>query len=278
MSRKIAIRILSDVHLEGINQLPKTLYPFITPHYKYARYKNVIALLGDIGYPHENIYKTFINTLALNYDHVFVLNGNHEYYNYKTNNKYTIKDVDMMTQEVCSKKNNTTFLQNNSHKYENILFSGSTFWSQITTNYKHLEKYHSDYKYISINDIYNKDEVRQLQIKDTNYMNMMSRCYFNDILQKHKKEKHVIFTHYSPFFNSIITPTADPKYNNKLNTEAYHNNMHNFISYNSNIELWGFGHTHYTTKFKYQDTTFWANQICNINIPKANEEEIFIYE
>lgn len=63
------LQILSDLHLE------------FSPNFYLPKTGNVIALLGDIGYPKSLIYREFITKLSKDYEHVLLITGNHEYYN-----------------------------------------------------------------------------------------------------------------------------------------------------------------------------------------------------
>ncbi len=67
----VLLQILSDIHIEFSNarqRLPAI--PVLAP---------ILALCGDIGYPHKDSYKDFIYEKAKEYELVFVIAGNHEY-------------------------------------------------------------------------------------------------------------------------------------------------------------------------------------------------------
>lgn len=67
----VRLQILSDIHLEftgTINRLPNI--PVLAP---------ILALVGDIGYPHKESYKDFIHQKSNEYELVLVIAGNHEY-------------------------------------------------------------------------------------------------------------------------------------------------------------------------------------------------------
>src|SRR5688572_28243834 len=74
VKRACRIQIVSDIHLEFRS---KANMPII------KRHAENLALLGDIGKPFCTSYASFIGEQAETFDHIFVVMGNHEYYNAK---------------------------------------------------------------------------------------------------------------------------------------------------------------------------------------------------
>lgn len=66
------LQIASDLHLEFGQHVN------ITPH------APLLALLGDIGAPFQPHYADFLSTQSKQFEQVFVLLGNHEYYGRRT--------------------------------------------------------------------------------------------------------------------------------------------------------------------------------------------------
>ena len=76
------LQIVSDIHLEFYSQN----FPVIEKH------AGNVALLGDIGKPFTYVYERFLFQQSETFDHVFVILGNHEYYNAnKTMDKIILK-------------------------------------------------------------------------------------------------------------------------------------------------------------------------------------------
>ena len=71
------IRYFSDLHLEFIkdNQLKQFIRQI--PSGK----DEICILAGDIGNPYEQHYDTFIQFISQHFKKIFVIAGNHEYYN-----------------------------------------------------------------------------------------------------------------------------------------------------------------------------------------------------
>lgn len=118
-----SIRIISDLHLERpwrINQY--------NIHVKKSVQTKYIALLGDIGDPKQKSYKNFLFEQADNYEKVFVIAGNHEYY-FKT-----IEHANQMIDDICSTRSNLVFMNDKKVVHENINFIGTTLWSNLSAN------------------------------------------------------------------------------------------------------------------------------------------------
>src|ERR1700761_2411214 len=112
------LQYISDIHLEHRNT-----FPIIPP------VGNYLALLGDIGNPFKKNYIDFINYTSKNWDKIFLISGNHEYWQ----ERYTISEVDKEIENIVSKFDNVYFLNKKSHYNNGYLFVGTTLWSKIYT-------------------------------------------------------------------------------------------------------------------------------------------------
>ncbi len=121
------LQIISDIHLEfyhptkGLDYVVNQL-GIIGPN---------IALVGDIGYPTTEIYKDFIKYVSGKCEHVFLIAGNHEYYN-STND---MSEIEKLIQTIADLYDNVYYLQNNSIIIDRIKFIGSTLWTHIEEKY-----------------------------------------------------------------------------------------------------------------------------------------------
>ena len=111
---------LSDVHLEF---RAKASFPTV------RRIADNLALLGDIGKPFHNSYAQFIEEQAQTFDNVFVVMGNHEYYN-------SSKTVDVIldkARQICFKLKNVHLLERDTFDFEHndVTVLGCTLWSPI---------------------------------------------------------------------------------------------------------------------------------------------------
>jgi hypothetical protein len=66
----VLLQYLSDVHLEFRQKLPR-----VVPK------GDILILAGDIGYPFSGLYEEFLRKMTHSFKKVFLVVGNHEYYN-----------------------------------------------------------------------------------------------------------------------------------------------------------------------------------------------------
>jgi predicted phosphodiesterase len=148
----IKIQYISDTHLENYKILPKNIIE------KIDGCEN-ICLLGDIGMPGSNVYKQFLEYCSENWKNVFLLYGNHEYYQKHLTNRLAMKQILDLTNNLPE---NVYFLNNNciyinkftnqvidklidENKNDYIKIIGSTLWSDIDLK---ITKIVNDYKFI----------------------------------------------------------------------------------------------------------------------------------
>lgn len=133
----VKFRYVSDTHLELLSKVPVLVN---------LDYENeTLLLLGDIGYPASKIYKQFIKNCSKDWKNVFVLFGNHEYYNDDYRQTYTMDDIE---QNIKHFPPNVHFL-NNSFKY---LSSSNDVFDNIKDDIKNdnSKNDNSTKKYIKI--------------------------------------------------------------------------------------------------------------------------------
>lgn len=209
LKTKFKLQYLSDVHLE---------YKYKVPRIK--KQANNLALLGDIGNPFTTKYHDFIYQASNEFEKVFLIAGNHEYWHNKS-----ISHTNYKIMDICSKFNNVNFMNNQYYLNNNILILGSTLWSNIYKS-NHLIK--GDNKYINIscnelNHLYNncinwlKKEIKNNQDKDI-----------------------IILTHFVPTFK-LIEDKYKTKHFKKYN-DRFTTNLDYMIK--KPIIAWLCGHSH----------------------------------
>jgi predicted phosphohydrolase len=109
----LRLQILSDVHLELRKTMPE-LPPVLA---------SKMALLGDIG----SLYRDFLGLMSRLYDHVFLLAGNHEYYNRRRTHHAIAEEIEV----VCAAFDNVYFLDNDTVEVEGVRYVGTTLWSHV---------------------------------------------------------------------------------------------------------------------------------------------------
>lgn len=213
------ITYLSDLHLE-----------FIKEHKLEKKLKNIkinkngiCVCAGDIGYPESKNYDIFMIYLSNNFKKIFVIAGNHEYYN-KHYNVYGMKNI---LKKYFEKFNNITFLDNTYEYYEGYYFIGITLWSRVINN---------DY---SINDLTNIYEMSYEQYNKLNNECIEYLTYILNIIN----DKCIVISHHVPLLELIEKKYKTDEYE-KYN-QWFYNDLFDLLNfYKNKIKIWIYGHTH----------------------------------
>ena len=233
---KKKIRVMSDIHLEHYTGF------FNFENIIEGGLNDILCLVGDIGNPFSELYKTFIEWCSNNFFKVFIIAGNHEYYH------SSIEKSNFKIKEICSVFFNVHFLNNSSFVIDNIIYIGSTLWSFIPNKHEDsIKNLINDYKYI---EYFTPDICNKLHIESVNYI--------KSIIEKYKgRYKIIVLSHHSPLLSNT----------SKSHLESLHTN-YAFSSDQSSlmkdVNLWVYGHTHYNHKnnyFFFNNTALISNQV-----------------
>lgn len=216
---------ISDIHLEyfGNRKIPNIIPKCDT-----------LLLLGDIGNPRINNYKIFLDDISKKFNKVFLISGNHEYWNLLEHNiKMNINEIDNLINDITFKYNNIIYLNNSKYlldKTVNII--GCTLWSNIP-NYKYDEciKVIGDFE----NIYYNNKKITPNMI---NKMHNISKKYIIDNIDKNKI--NIILTHHCPSYKFLHKKFMNNKYN-----YAFVSELDYIIK--PPIKVWLSGHSHGNT-------------------------------
>lgn len=220
--KKFAIQFISDLHLEYCNKIPN-----IIAKQKY------LALLGDIGNPRIKNYNEFLKHLSPNFDKIFLISGNHEYWNLPNfDTKYNKQEVDNLINDIANKYNNVIYMNNKSITTdEGIHIIGNTLWSQIPKDKLDESKYiMGDCRNIYMDN--DKILPDQINILNENCVNFIK----NEIKLNNDK-KVVVLSHHCPTHDYLIE-----KYISSPNNYAFVNKL-NYLVKNP-VYAWLAGHTH----------------------------------
>ncbi len=245
-----------------------------------------LILAGDIGYPSDPKYKEFLISCSKYYHNIFMVAGNHEFYDSKKTGQ-TMEEIIQNIYNICSDINQTHhmtdpnkygkihFLNNQMILHNNIYIIGSTLWSYVKPENKHTSYCLNDYNWIKdfsvdkSNDLYQTNykfiadslEVVK-QAKSANVANVANVTNNNDI--DNELSKCLVITHHLPSFELI-----DSKY------KSYSHINHFFASESDDlitapVDYWAYGHTHTASNVIING----VNLICN---PKGYPSEISKY-
>jgi hypothetical protein len=246
-TRKIAIQVFSDIHIELWNKIP--LIPVK------AKY---LFLAGDICNITHPLFYPFLDYCSKNWTKTFYVPGNHEYYIKKKNYNELLFEYKY---KIGERYKNVHCLDNNyvSLDEENINIYGTTFWTQpsFASTYE-AKMYVNDYNWIS----YFKQGRDQVFNFDINYVKQLSDESFTS-LQEYLAEtdkKTVIMTHFPPHRSKTSAPRHLA---HKRPSDSYfawpddtllHFNLNNVIT-------WISGHTHWSYDFTQCGIRLIGNQL-----------------
>lgn len=214
------IQYCSDLHLEFFQNKKYLEQHPIEP------VGEILLLAGDICHFSEYAYEqAFFDVLSKNFEMVFLIPGNHEFYNGK--------DISITDQPIQYKIRENVWLYNNhSIKLGNIQFIFTTLWSMISMkNSQPIKEYMADFRYI-------RYENKIIDIPDYNLLHQRSLQFLQRALKTEREAKKVIVTHHLP---SSLCNSAE--YQGSLYNEAFCVELTDIIK-DSDVSYWIYGHSH----------------------------------
>lgn len=212
---------VSDLHLECRDD------DFLFEIKRNAPY---LILAGDIGDPHKPNYTNFLKCVSDLFDEVFLISGNHEYYN---NQGRTIDETDEHILNICKFCfTNVHFLQNTSYAIPNsdIIIFGATFWTKTDP----------EYFYILARDVNDYKCIPKFTIKMCNNLHTQSVNKLQLLCEQQSSpnKKFVVISHHLPH-----TSLINPKYDDSPLNSSYASDI-DIIQNEKRIVASVYGHTH----------------------------------
>ena len=208
------IQYISDIHLEYREEIP--LIPKVG---------NNLALLGDIGNPFKDNYTEFLKYTSVNWDRVFLLAGNHEYWQ----SQHNYDEVNKKIKEITQQFNNVYFLNNQLYELENYTIIGSTLWSKID---KEPTVRMGDDTCIKMNN-------KPITFSELNNLHTNSvNCISSQINQN--KKPIIVLTHYLPSYDLIIEKYQTKRY--KPYYDRFASRLDHLLK--DPVKFWICGHSH----------------------------------
>lgn len=217
------IQYCSDLHLE-FDQNSRYLIqnPMVVK-------SSILILAGDIVPLHDEFFNNpFFSFLSNNYNHVYWVPGNHEFY---------YKNVDDFSKSYHIKLNDKVSLVNNTEIiHESVRLVFCTLWSKINAaNEKNIEQGVADFDLISKGN-------RKLKATDFNQLHEEGYQFLNEQLSTKTKYKTIVVTHHLPSRLCNL-----PVHNDSPINEAFCVDLTEKIK-TWHAGFWIYGHNHFNQK------------------------------
>ncbi len=243
------IQICSDLHLEFKENREWFKHKPLIPK------GDILIIAGDTYYLNRNYAKLdFIKKVADDFEMVYLIPGNHEYYE-----GYDVSAALVPFEKKIAE--NVILLNNTSVEIKNVRFIFSTFWSKIEKNILPILRGMVDFRRI-------KFAQENFTI---NHYNALHDAAFEFVSNEVKKSgKKIIVSHHLPSEQCNIEEFKFSPLN-----EAFCVDKTNFI-FDHDIDYWIYGHSHRNLEdFKIGNTSLTTNQFGYIG---RNEHRFFDYE
>ena len=195
-------------------------------------------------------FREFLQECSDQFPHVIYVAGNHEFYHGKW-----YAGLDYLKEE-CARYPNVHFLENKTFKLDDVLFIGSTLWTDChkgdpLTIYQ-LGFSMNDFKIIK-ND---RSGFRKLEVMETVRRHHQAMDFIEPTVENATSNtKVVVCTHHSPSYLGIVDRYKDDY---EING-GYHSDLSTFITANPNIKVWIHGHTHELLDYVLGETRILCN-------------------
>lgn len=171
---------------------------------------------------------------------MFIVAGNHEYYQTTNIKPLTINDTDKLIETICSKFNNVHFLNNSHYELNNeYVILGTTLWSHIPeSSYRNAKNTMNDFRQIYYFDDKTKF-VENIKPQHVSSLYEKNKEWLENKLKEYENKKIIVVTHHLPSFKMI-----NKQYINDPVTCCFASHLDHLINSNKNIKYWLCGHTH----------------------------------
>jgi predicted phosphodiesterase len=244
-SSSSAFQILSDLHLEAGQQYPSFEIPPSAPY---------LILAGDIGRLLDyEFYLAFLAKQTAQFEKVFLVLGNHEFYglSFSTGIKTAQK---LESEPILSGKLILLHQKRFDVPNSSVTLLGCTLWSRIRQDAKEIVQMKvSDFKKI---EGWTPDTHNAEYESDVAWLRgEVQKIHEETKTEKGAKRKILIVTHHAP----STKETAAPEHVENPWSSAFSTDLITKDDW-TNVKIWIFGHTHFTTDFGKFGVRVFSNQ------------------
>lgn len=235
------IRLFSDLHLELRRKGPQFIQGWLNKMdpSRDGSAKDTLILAGDVGNPTKPIYRFLLTTISPLFEHIFLVAGNHEYYQREGK---SMEEVETQIEVVTASFPNVHFLNRRSMIIHRTRFLGCTLWT------------HSDPDlYHRISDYY---QIPGMTVERCNALHQRDRDWLTEQLEMEdpsQYDKTVVITHHLPSFKLV----GEKFEQHPLNT-FFANHLDSLVS---KVDLWCCGHTHVAMQIQIDTCRCYINPV-----------------
>ncbi|KAJ3018410.1 UNVERIFIED_CONTAM: hypothetical protein HDU68_011162 [Siphonaria sp. JEL0065] len=260
-SKPFSFKLFSDIHLElgGQHALHREPYTsLLNPNG--AEY---LILAGDVGKPGSMQYSDFLFRAASVFKAIFLVTGNHEYYN------QTKEDVDAQIITWIKSLNTQLnhpkiYLLNHTQtiyiEESNLRILGCTLWSHIPPEAANeVSQRLNDFRMIGTrNGKLNHESPRRITVQDYNSWHDAELLFLEGEIQRAKErgEQILVVTHHPPTF--VETSAAEFRGEDNLIRFAFASALDRLFG--DSVVCWCYGHTHFSNDIVIGGTRVVSNQ------------------
>lgn len=241
------IRLLSDLHLERNNRFQ--IVPLSTDN------ETILILAGDIG----NISTPytlfpFLKFCSCQFYKVLYVLGNHEFYGTTIDDGY----LALKKQIEDFQLDNVSILNNSIHEEQDVVFIGSTLWSDFRNNDPLVVEdcKNNIWDYCQIG--YNSESGHKIGLLPQHTYDIFqhSKKYIFEEIPKFKHKKVVVVTHHAPSYESVHEQFRTGSIS--LLNGAFVSELSNEILIHQ-PDMWFHGHTHNSINYTIGNTKVMSN-------------------
>ncbi|EFR05504.1 Ser/Thr protein phosphatase superfamily protein [Nannizzia gypsea CBS 118893] len=259
-SHPISFQYISDLHLEDGQRYETFVVPRTAPY---------LILAGDIGcLLNYKEYVTFLAAQCAQFDHVFPVLGNHEFY--WITHQDGIDAAKRLELEPQLTGKLTVLNRKRVDINRRVTILGCTLWSHVPEDSQLWVRMKvADFSIIKDRTVeaHNTEHYRDVE--------WLQQEIHNISLEKEKRDI-IVVTHHAPSFMR----TADPRHQSQPWASAFcsdliESQVKSWQGFNA-IRCWVFGHTHWNAAFKYRGMTINSNQF-KYDPKKAQQQGFFSF-
>lgn len=240
--------VISDIHTEtfyNYTELNKCIREI-----EKKKISTILVLAGDIGNIKSSFYFYFLTCMAKLYDHVLLISGNHDIYDFDIIQGY--KELKKMCNKINDiVDNNLYFLNRDVVHIDDFIFVGCTLWTNVS-DIEHYNVYHKMNDYCRIKN-FNVHQQNRLHSIDRKWL--LNTVPYISGKQEYCDKTIIVVTHHAPSVKLIPQKYIKSKINSAFVCSDIPESLFKHIDY------WVYGHIHIPQKHYIHQCTFISNPL-----------------